>query len=192
VEYCPGSLERILALGRIQSEEIIKKYAVQILRGLDYLHRHDIVHHEVKPSNIVFDPDGVLKLLDFGASELEPRNRIVSMNEGGFAVIGTARFLPPEAVRNEKNVPIHCHDVWAFGCTLIQMATGKMPWDSIDNDWAVMFQIGQNRIPELPGQREMSTLGIEFIKACLNPDPQRRPTVNELFEHLWIIDTAWI
>jgi mitogen-activated protein kinase kinase kinase len=191
VEYCPGSLERILSQGRIQDEEILKKYTHHILRGLDYLHSHEIVHHDVKPSNILFDPEGVIKLVDFGAAELKPRNQVVPSEKGGFVLIGTARFLSPEAVRNERKAPIYSHDIWALGCTLLQMATGNPPWDDFDNDWAVMFQIGLNRLPDFPSKSEISDLGLEFIRACLTPDPVERPTAAQLLEHLWILDTSW-
>jgi mitogen-activated protein kinase kinase kinase len=180
-----------LSQGRIQDESVIKKYTIQILRGLDYLHRHEIVHHDIKPSNILFDQEGTLKLVDFGAAELVPRNTVVPSTRGGFALIGTARFLSPESVRNDFTAPPYAVDIWALGCTLIQMATGKSPWTEQDNDWAVMFQIGLNRLPRLPSLSELSELGIDFITRCLTVEPEERPRAEELFEHLWVLETAW-
>ena len=190
MDYCPGSLERIVSQGKINDEEVIKKYVFQILRGLDYLHRHEIVHHDVKPSNILFDLDGTLKLVDFGAAELEPRNRVIPSEKGGFVIIGTARFLSPEAVRNQNRDSPYGDDIWGLGCTLISMATGRMPWNDLDNDWAVMFQLGLNRAPPCPSKSDFSDLALEFLSTCMNVDAAERPTAAQLLEHLWILDTT--
>jgi mitogen-activated protein kinase kinase kinase len=189
VEYCPESLELILKQGRIEDEEVIKKYASQMLLGLQYLHSQGIVHHDVKPSNVLFDQHGTLKFVDFGCSELKTKNAIVGDSDA-FKLVGTARYLPPEVVRNEPNAPLSSHDIWAFGCTIGQMATGKIPWHELANEWAVMFQLGRRNIPTLPTQEELSSLGLEFIKACLTQSPFERPTSEQLLDHEWLRTVA--
>ncbi len=187
MEYCPGSLERILSQGRIEDEQVIKRYVCQMIRGLHYLHSQGIVHHDVKPSNILFDSEGTLKFIDFGCSELKTKNAIVSDVEA-FKLVGTARYLPPEVIRNECDAPPTSQDIWALGCTIIEMATGKRPWHEFDNEWAVMFHLGVGRIPTLPTVEQLSPIGTAFVTACLTQNPVERPTALQLFDHLWLVD----
>ena len=187
MEYCTGSLERILSNGRIEDENVIRKYAIQMLKGLQYLHSQEVVHHDVKPSNILFDREGTLKFVDFGCSEIKNRNTI-TVEKDSYNLVGTARYLPPEVVRSEKDAPKKAHDIWALGCTVSQMATGRLPWDQYDNEWAVMFHIGLGEVPELPSESQLSMFGIDFVRLCLTTSPFERPTASQLLEHVWIMD----
>ena len=70
LEYVPGgSISSLLAKFGGFSESVIKVYTRQILSGLEYLHRHHIIHRDIKGANILVDNNGIIKLADFGASK---------------------------------------------------------------------------------------------------------------------------
>ena len=105
---------------------------LQIAAALEAAHEHGIVHRDLKPANIKLKPDGTVKVLDFGiAKALElratsgPRRAALTtpaMTEAGL-VLGTAAYMAPEQARG-KSVDKRA-DIWAFGCVLYEMLTGK-------------------------------------------------------------------
>ena len=71
MEYCEGgNLVQLLEHGRIDDEEIIKLYTMQMLKGLEYLHSNNVIHRDVKPDNILLDSMGNIKFVDFGAAKV--------------------------------------------------------------------------------------------------------------------------
>jgi len=80
-------------------------------------------------------------------------------------------------------------DIWGLGCVVLECATGKRPWGGLDNEWAIMFQIGiAAKPPPLPDESQLSPEGIDFIRQCLTIDATKRPTAVDLMDkHTWII-----
>ncbi|KAF1816959.1 hypothetical protein P152DRAFT_445123 [Eremomyces bilateralis CBS 781.70] len=75
MEYCNGgSVSALLEHGRIEDENIIQVYALQMLEGLAYLHERRVVHRDIKPENILFDQDGIIKFVDFGTAKVIARH----------------------------------------------------------------------------------------------------------------------
>ena len=103
--------------------------AKQIASGLDAAHGKDIVHRDLKPSNIKITPHGAVKILDFGLAKavdevVAAGASTVTVNatcEG--AIVGTAAYMSPEQARGQK--VDRRTDIWAFGCVLFEMLTGK-------------------------------------------------------------------
>ncbi|GJN88041.1 hypothetical protein Rhopal_000997-T1 [Rhodotorula paludigena] len=211
-EYCPGgSLANLLEHGRIEDEIIIQIYALQMLSGLLYLHSQNVVHRDIKPDNILLDGNGTLKYVDFGAAKvlaknqktLATRSRMASSSKPAAldpagpgpadanSLTGTPMYLSPETVKGERRGRMGAMDVWAVGCVILECATGRRPWSNLDNEWAIMFHIGiAVQHPPLPDPSQLSPLGIDFLKACLNIDPEQRPTAEELMSHPWIVDAT--
>ncbi|GAA6061750.1 hypothetical protein JCM10212_000730 [Sporobolomyces blumeae] len=207
-EYCPGgSLANLLEHGRIEDEIIIQIYALQMLSGLIYLHSQNVVHRDIKPDNILLDSNGTIKYVDFGAAKvlaknqktLASRSRIAvpsqpKLDEAGQpgppdanSLTGTPMYLSPETVKGERRGKMGAMDVWAVGCVILECATGRRPWSNLDNEWAIMFHIGiAVQHPPLPESHQLSELGIDFIRECLNIDPDKRPSAEELMLHPWI------
>ena len=151
--------------------------AKQIAAGLDAAHGKDIVHRDLKPSNIKITPQGVVKILDFGLAKaiedvVVPGASTVTVDatrEG--TIVGTAAYMSPEQTRAQK--VDGRTDIWAFGCVLYEMLTGKQAFagatisDSIaaildrDPDWGALPQ----QTP--PAVRRL-------LQRCLDKDPQRR------------------
>ncbi|KAL3572922.1 hypothetical protein D5086_026826 [Populus alba] len=119
LEYMPsGSLSNAIHAhdgGRLD-ESLIRIFTYQILQGLDYLHLNGLVHCDIKSSNILVAQSGA-KIADFGcAKRVEQQGPIA----------GTPMFMAPEVARGEEQG--FASDIWALGCTVIEMASGGTPW----------------------------------------------------------------
>ena len=145
-EYCEGgNLADQLGHGRIEDDDVVAYYAIQMLRGLQYLHSKGIEHRDVKPANILLGTNSVLKFGDFGAAKViaqtnktlaKTRNYKTRPGEGQEALAGTPMYMAPEVIRaNEKAGRLGAADIWAMGCVLLEISTGHQPWSNLDNEW---------------------------------------------------------
>ncbi|KAJ5771001.1 uncharacterized protein N7511_003052 [Penicillium nucicola] len=211
MEYCSGgSLASLLEHGRIEDETVIMVYALQLLEGLAYLHEAHIVHRDIKPENILLDHNGVIKYVDFGAAKIIARSgRTVMPNDGSTGgghkepilnkeptrknqktTTGTPMYMSPEVIRGDVSDLASRQgavDIWSLGCVILEMATGRRPWSTLDNEWAIMYNIAQGKQPVLPSNDQLSDMGIDFVRRCFECDPSRRPTAAELLQHEWIV-----
>lgn len=117
MEYVEGrTLRKILEERRRLDEPEALKTALQVAKALDHAHRNKIVHGDVKPSNIMIQPDGTAKLCDLGLAREEEKK-----HEG--PALGTKYYMPPEQARGE---PLETRaDVYALGVTIQEMLTGS-------------------------------------------------------------------
>jgi len=168
MEYAPhGTLaER----GGRMDEAVVGSYTRQILQGLHYLHSRGIVHCDVKGQNVLVTEKGV-KISDLGCAR-----RVGEVS----AIAGTPAFMSPEVARGEQQgFPA---DVWALGCTVLEMITGKPPWHGGGDPAGVIYRIGfSDELPEIPSC--VSEQGRDFLGKCLKRDPNERWSVEELLGH---------
>jgi serine/threonine-protein kinase len=122
MEYVDGiSLERHLAArGRLDAAEAVT-VALGIARALVAAHERGVVHHDVKPANVLLGRDGTVKVVDFGISQV-----LGSLADAPGTIFGTPGFLPPEALRGGDYGPPG--DLFALGVTVYQMLTGTLPF----------------------------------------------------------------
>ena len=97
----------------------MKKYSFQILRAVDFIHRRNIMHRNIKPDNLLVSRSGVVKLADFGSACASNHTAVPLSRAAGTMWFGTPEMLVMDP---EYNKPV---DVWAVGCTLVFMATGN-------------------------------------------------------------------
>uniref|UniRef100_A0ACD5T7U1 Uncharacterized protein n=1 Tax=Avena sativa TaxID=4498 RepID=A0ACD5T7U1_AVESA len=172
LEFAPGGslADEVARTGRLE-EHRVRGYAADVAAGLTYLHKESMVHGDVKARNIVLGADEHAKLTDFGCAR----------KAGGPIIGGTPAFMAPEVARGEQQGPTA--DVWALGCTVVEMTTGRAPWSGMDGDaLAAMHKIGYtNALPEVP--QWLSPEAKDFLASCLIREPTERCTVAQLLEH---------
>ncbi|XP_047056978.1 mitogen-activated protein kinase kinase kinase 18-like [Lolium rigidum] len=173
LEFAPGGTLADVAErqgGRLE-ECLIRAYAADVARGLAYLHGRSVVHGDIKSRNVVVGADGRAKIADFGCA------RSVG---SGRPVAGTPAFMAPEVARGEEQGP--AADVWALGCTVLEMATGRAPWSDMADVLAALHRIGYtDAVPEVPAW--LSADAKSFLAACFARDPRDRCTAAQLLEH---------
>jgi hypothetical protein len=127
--------------------------AAQIADALEAAHRRGIVHRDLKPANIKVQADGTVKVLDFGLAAVSPdgahadiaASTITEIDGGVRAVMGTPAYMSPEQARGEA--VDQRTDIWAFGCVLYEMLTGRRAFDG-DTTLAVLAEVLE-REPDL-------------------------------------------
>lgn len=176
LEYIPGgSLSNVIKKqGGPIDENLIKLYTHQILLGLDYLHSNNLVHCDIKSQNVLLGKDGA-KIADLGCAKFVGGGCAATS-----AFSGTPVFMSPEVARGEsQGFPA---DVWALGCTIIEMATGSNPWPEVDDPVSVLYKIGfSGEVPEFPPWLSEETK--DFLSKCLKRNVEDRWTVKQLLEH---------
>ncbi|KAI7743560.1 hypothetical protein M8C21_000759 [Ambrosia artemisiifolia] len=182
LEYVSGgSIHKLLQEYGPFREPVIQNYTRQVLCGLAYLHGRNTVHRDIKGANILVDPNGEIKLADFGmAKHITNCTSMLSFK-------GSPYWMAPEVVMNTNGYNLAV-DIWSLGCTVLEMATSKPPWGQYEGV-AAIFKIGNSKdMPEIPNH--LSNNAKSFIKQCLQRDPSLRPTAAKLLEHPFIRDQA--
>jgi hypothetical protein len=163
----PSLAERLNADGPMEPRAAVR-VAREVSEALAAAHRHGIVHRDVKPANILLDPDRGARLADFGiARALDDRG--VTMTG---SVIGTLRYMPPEAMAGEPPTP--ASDVWGIGAVLYEMLSGAPLRE--DTSPASLIE-ARTRIP--PSIAGLSPDTARVLDAMISPDPAARPSNGE-------------
>ena len=157
--------------------------AQQIVEALDAAHEHGIVHRDLKPANIKLRPDGMLKVLDFGLAKAldmpgvnashqteSPTITSPAMTHVG-GILGTAAYMAPEQA---KGKPVDRRaDIWAFGCVLYEMLTGRRPFAGEDvTDLVVAVMSKEPVWAALPSDTPPRV--VELLRRCLTKQVKDR------------------
>jgi eukaryotic-like serine/threonine-protein kinase len=123
MEYVEGQsgAELLREQGRLPAGEVVELCA-QACRGLDYAHRNGVVHRDIKPGNLLRNPEGITKIADFGIAKAADDSDITRVG----SVIGTAAYLAPEQARGEPAGPPS--DLYALGVVAYQLVAGRLPY----------------------------------------------------------------
>jgi hypothetical protein len=125
MEYVEGpTVAQLIRQRARQDLERAVDIAAQACEGLEYAHRHGVIHRDVKPGNLIVNPDGVVKLADFGIAKAAEDSRITQIG----SVVGTAAYLSPERVQGDEATA--SADVYSLGVVLYQLLSGKVPYET--------------------------------------------------------------
>ena len=181
LEYMDGgSLANVIhQLGSVP-ESALANITFQILWGLAYLKTQSRVHRDVKPSNLLINSKGQIKLSDFGLSS-ELKNSIAMCA----TFVGTFKYMSPERVLNKPYS--YASDIWAMGVLLIECATGRFPYDTKDSSYIDMVQtILESPAPSLPRRDGFTSEFHQFVKQCVRKNPDERLPADILLGSPWL------
>ncbi|KAF9529219.1 kinase-like domain-containing protein [Crepidotus variabilis] len=216
VYYCmeymdAGSLDKLQAAG--VPERVLARIAASMCRGLRFLKDElNIIHRDVKPTNVLVNRKGQVKLCDFGVSG-ELNKSMAKTN------IGCQSYMAPERIKGESRGTLAAYtvssDVWSLGLTIIEIALGRYPYppETYENVFAQLQAIVNGDPPELPGVVEGEDVGDvtgetngildgvvgekqytysetarDWVAWCVRKDPERRGKYSELLEHPFLKD----
>ncbi|GER44064.1 mitogen-activated protein kinase kinase kinase [Striga asiatica] len=169
----------------------VKMYTRSLLRGLYHIHGSGYVHCDLKPSNILLVPRNrkirttgtvfTAKIGDFGLAKRAKRSNCKKRKFGEEACRwrGTPMYLSPEAVTGDEQEAVS--DIWALGCVVLQMLTGKAPWEGRSKE-EILEKLGSGlEIPKVPN--EVPKDARHFLRCCFERKPLYRLTAELLLEH---------
>ncbi|KAL7306694.1 hypothetical protein TKK_0001366 [Trichogramma kaykai] len=188
-------------------EPMIKQLTWQILQGVAYCHRLGCVHRDVKPENILITAEGVVKLCDFGFA------RMLSPGENYTEYVATRWYRAPELLVGDTQYSTQV-DVWAIGCVFAELIRGEALWpgkSDVDQLYIIRRTIGdllprhmaifqQNEffagitlptpqtltpLESLMPDTASSSIQLDFMKKCLDKDPEERWTCDQLLQHVY-------
>jgi Tol biopolymer transport system component len=177
MEFIDGeTLAERLVRGRLPVTEAVE-YAIQILEGLDHAHRRQVVHGDLKPSNVMITSGGI-KLLDFGLAKLRATGTgleeasLHSTATAGERFQGTVPYMAPEQL--EAGVVDERSDIFAFGATFFEMLTGRRAFESVTPAGTVAAILERQPVWPPRGQVELSESLELLVMTCLTKNADRR------------------
>lgn len=133
-EFVEGqTLDRMLRDQQTLPEIDVVRVSIELLDALEYLHSKDVIHRDLKPANVMVQPDGKVRLIDFGLAR-----SLVEIAERGTRVRGSPAYMAPEQVTGAQLV--HQTDLYAFGMTLFELLAGRLPFESGDMSFAQVYR----------------------------------------------------
>ncbi|CAH0699329.1 unnamed protein product [Spodoptera exigua] len=189
MELMASCFDKLLKrLGAPIPEAILGKVTVATVNALSYLKdTHGVIHRDVKPSNILLDERGNVKLCDFGISGRLVDSKAKTRSAGCAAYMAPERIDPPDPTRPDYDIRA---DVWSLGISLVELATGVFPYRDCQNDFEVLTRVIADDPPQLPDTDDFTPEFKLFVSQCLTKNYRQRPKYAKLLEHPFVVKSA--
>jgi len=166
----------------LRDEDLIACILKQILKGLNYCHNNDILHRDLKASNVLINKEGVCKLADFAFSG--------ELTEGGekkrvrHTFVGSSHWMAPEVMAQAGVGYNQSADIWSFGITALELANGRTPTEDF-SELKIYLQTIEGPSPSLNEDlfKNYTKSFKDLIAPCLEKDPKKRPSAAQLLKH---------
>ncbi|XP_030381538.1 dual specificity mitogen-activated protein kinase kinase 6 [Scaptodrosophila lebanonensis] len=179
-KFYPKVFEHDLAM----DESVLGKIAMSVVSALHYLHAHlSVIHRDVKPSNILINRSGEVKICDFGISGYLVDSVAKTIDAG------CKPYMAPERIDPQGNPAQYDirSDVWSLGISMIEIGTGQYPYSKWKTPFEQLRQVVKDDPPRLPPGK-FSPDFEDFIATCLKKETTERPNYEQLLQHKFIVE----
>ncbi len=183
MEYVEGtSLKQLITSRGKLPVTVALTVGKQLCRALEVAHAEGVIHRDIKPQNIVVEPSGFLKVMDFGIARLANPPQGKGLTEAGTS-IGTPDYMSPEQLSGAELDPRS--DLYAAGVVLFECLTGKVPFEA-ETTWAL---VAKHLEEEAPDPRKLNSevpdgLATVILKAMAKQPADRYATASEMHDAL--------
>ncbi|TYI56201.1 hypothetical protein E1A91_D11G193100v1 [Gossypium mustelinum] len=150
------------------------KVAVDVSKGMNYLHQNNIIHRDLKTANLLMDENQVVKVADFGVARVQSQSGVMT------AETGTYRWMAPEVIEHKPYD--HKADVFSFGISLWELLTGELPYGLLTPLQAAVAVVQKSLRPTIPKHAHPRLR--ELLERCWLQDPSQRPNFSEIIDIL--------
>jgi tetratricopeptide (TPR) repeat protein len=173
-----GTVADRLKSGRAIPRALALRWLRETAEALDCAHRHDVVHRDVKPANLLIDEHGRLAVGDFGIATVATEASVTQTGQ----VLGTAAYISPEQARGEQATA--ASDRYSLACVAFELLTGQRPYAGEQPAMQARAHV-EASVPSACAIAELPVAVDDVMRVALAKDPARRPaTANELLDAL--------
>ncbi|KAL8997476.1 MAG: hypothetical protein Q9169_003256 [Polycauliona sp. 2 TL-2023] len=162
-------------------EELCRYWFRDLMLGIEYIHAQGVVHRDIKPDNCLLTEDDVLKVVDFGVSEMfEKTSEMLTAKSAG-----SPAFMAPElCVAKHGDISGKAADIWSMGVTLYCLRFGRIPFER--PGVLQLYECIRNEPLNINNGLECTDSFKDLINKLLEKDARKRITMEELREHPWV------